>query len=233
MVRNIFIGLILALTLVNITGCGSDGSYTSNGITLPTDSFLTLYCDNVGIDPEKCILNDPANPYRFVAIETDPAQKDAPNYVFTMSESAPSAKSRFYLWATALAKTSTGDFQFQVATALHQLYTEGKSDTARRQAFKAYSTVLGNSNFRGSSTYWKATWLTSQPTYAVPVKDLTGMRLYDPRLDNLLTLFPNTISDPALSLSQSQFDGLHKLGDWRCAYDPNPNPLTKIGTLKP
>jgi len=233
MFRNIFIYLILTLTLVTLPGCGVDDGQISNTITLPTDSHLTLYCDNVGVYPEKCILNDPANPYRLVAIETDFTKKDSPNYVFTMSANAPSAKSRFYLWATALAKTPTGDHQFQVAAALHQLYTEGKSDTARRQAFKAYSTVLGNPDFRGSSTYWKADWLTGKPTYAVPVKDLTGMHLYDPRPDNLLTLYPNTITDPALSLSQSQYDGLQKLGDWRCAYDPNPNPLTGIGTLKP
>ena len=235
MVRNIFIGLLLAVTLVNISGCGSDGSYTSNGIALPTDTSLTLYCDNVGIDPEKCVLNDPANPYRSVAIETDPTKKDLPNYVFTMSTNTPSAKSRFYLWATALAKTPTGDHQYQVANALHQLYTEGKSDTARKQAFKAYSTVLGNPNFRSSSTYWTTDWrpTSQQTTYAVPVKDLTGMNLYDPRPNNLLTLFPNTISDPALSLNQSQFDGLKKLGDWRSAYDPTPNPITGIGTLKP
>jgi len=235
MVRNIFIGLLLAVTLVNISGCGSDGNYTSNGIPLPTDTSLTLYCDNVGIDPEKCVLDDPANPYRLVAIETETANKDKQNYVFTMSAKAPSAKSRFYLWATALARSSQGDFQFQVATALHELYTEGKSDTARRQAFKAYSTVLGNSTFRSSSTYWTTDWrpTSQQTTFAVPVKDVTGMRLYDPTPSNLLTLFPNTISDPALSLNQSQYDGLKKLGDWRCAYDPNPNPLTGIGTLKP
>ena len=233
MSQNIFISTVLAVIVITLSGCGSGDSYSANKINLPTDTSLTLYCDNVGIYPEKCVLDDPANPYRFVAIETDPAKKDVSNYVFTLSANAPSAKSRFYLWATALTKTPLGDYQFQVATALHELYTEGRSDNARRQAFKAYSTVLGTPNFKSSSTDWQALWLTGQPTYAVPVKDLTGMRLYDPTPHNFLTLFPNTITDPVLSISQSRYDGLQKLGNWGYAYDPAPNPLTNIGTLHP
>ena len=221
MFRNNFLTLILAIAVAGIPGCGSDNSQQSNGINLPTDSLLTLYCENAGIYPETCILDDPDNPYRMVAITEENK--------FTLSSGAPSAKSRYYLWATALAKSPSGENQFYVASALHELYTQGKSDNSRLQAVKAYHSVLDS--FKSSLTYWKADWLTGAPTYAIPLKDWTGMRLYDPRTDSLLTLLPNEITDSALSVSQSQYDGLHLLATWGYAYNPAVNPLTKLGTL--
>jgi hypothetical protein len=216
--------MILALLLVTLSGCGAGDGQISNTIILPTDTLLTLYCENVGVYPETCVLDDPNNPYRKVTItETNK---------FTLSTGAPSAKSRFYLWATVMAQSPSGENQFYVASSLHELYTEGRSNNARTQAIKAYRSVLNN--FIGSLTYWKADWLKDTlPTYAVPLKDWTGMRVYDPRSDNLLTLFPNSISDPTVSANQSQFDGLQQLGAWPpgYSYNPAPNPLTKLGTL--
>jgi hypothetical protein len=213
--------MILALTVASIPGCGSGGGQVTNAINLPTDKLLTLYCENVGVYPETCVLDDPDNPYRMVAITEDNK--------FTLSTDAPSAKSRFYLWATALATSPSGENQFYVASALHELYTDGRSTNSMTQSIKAYRSVLNN--FKSSLTYWKATWLTNTPTYAVQLKDWTGMRMYDPRGDNLLTLFPNTISDAALSVNHSQFDGLHQLAVWGYSYNPTPNSLTKLGTL--
>ena len=221
MFRNIFIYLILTLTLVTLPGCGAGDGQISNVIMLPTDSLLTLYCENVGVYPETCVLDDPYNPYRKVSITEDNK--------FTLSTSAPGAKARFYLWATMLAKAPSGENQFYAASALQELYTEGRSDNSKTQAVKAYRSVLDN--FKNSLTYWKADWLQTAPTYAVPLKDWTGMRLYDPRGDNLLTLFPNTNSDPAISVNQSQFDGLHQLAVWGYTYNPTPNSLTNLGTL--
>jgi hypothetical protein len=224
MFRNIIIYMILALTLVTLPGCGTGDGQISNTIMLPTDSLLTLYCENVGVYTETCVLDDPNNPYRKVSITEDNK--------FALSTGAPSAKSRFYLWATAMAKSPSGENQFYVASSLHELYTEGRSDNARTQSLKAYHSVLNN--YKSSMTYWKADWLKgTQPTYAVPLKDWTGMRLYDPRGDNLLTLFPNTNPDPAISANQSQFDGLQQLGAWPpgSSYNPAPNPITKLGTL--
>ena len=221
MCRKNFIYMILALTLINIPGCGSGGGQISNAINLPTDKLLTLYCENIGIYPETCVLDDPDNPYRLVSITEDNK--------FTLSTDAPSAKSRFYLWATVLATSPSGENQFFVADALHALYTDGRSENSRTQAMKAYRSVLDN--FKSSLTYWKADWLTGTPTYAVPLKDFTGMRLYDPRGDSLLTLFPNSISNATTSAEQSQFDGLHQLAVWGYSYNPAQNPLTKHGTL--
>ena len=222
MFQNIFIYLILTLAFVTLSGCGAGDGQISNTIILPTDSPLTLYCENVGVSPETCVLDDPNNPYRKVSITEDNK--------FTLSTGAPSAKARFYLWATVLAKSPSGENQFYVASSLHELYTEGRSDNAKTQAVKAYRSVMDN--FKSSLTYWKADWLQdTQPTYAVPLKDWAGMRMYDPRGDNLLTLFPNTNSDPAVSANQSQFDGLHQLAVWGYSYNPTPNAITKLGTL--
>jgi hypothetical protein len=221
MFRNILVYMVLAVAVVTITGCGSDDKQITNSINLPTDSLLSLYCENVGIYPETCVLKDPDNPYKMVSITEDNK--------FTLSTSAPNAKSRFYVWATAMAKAPSGENQFYVASSLHTLYTEGRGDNSKTQAVKAYRSVLDN--FKNSLTYWKADWLTGTPTYALQLKDLTGMRLYDPRGDNLLTLFPNTISNATTSAEQSQYDGLHQLAVWGFSYNPTPNAITKLGTL--
>ncbi|MDT8420776.1 MAG: hypothetical protein RQ754_10115 [Desulfuromonadales bacterium] len=204
----------VGLALLTASGCGSDDGQVTNSIDLPTDSLLTLYCEDVGIYPNNCVLEDPNNPYRMVAVNDQTK--------WTLSDDAPSAKSRFYLWATALAHISTGENQYYVATALHELYSVGTSINAKAQAKKAYRSVLDN--FYDSNTYWEAWWLPGDPTpvYAIPLKDLTGMRLYDPTPDGLLPLF----DDPFL--------GLYEITQWGYSYDPDFDPdqsLSQTGTL--
>ncbi|GFO67228.1 hypothetical protein GMLC_08070 [Geomonas limicola] len=222
MFRNLAACTVFALILASIPGCGGDSGTISNSITLPTDTQLNLYCEDAGVYPETCELSDPDNPYRLVSV-TEMSK-------WELSDAAPSAKARYYLWATALAKSPSGENQFYVATALHQLYTEGRSENARLQAIKAYRSLLDN--FLTSLTYWKADWLPAAPTYAVPLKDWAGMRMYDPRENGLLSLFPNTISDATVSVNQSRFDGLNYLATWGYAYDPTPDAITNLGTLK-
>jgi len=203
--------MFLCLTLASIFGCGSDDSNTTNTINLPTDMLLSLYCDDVGIYTEKCVLDDPANPYRMVIITEENK--------WALHTAAPSAKARFYLWATALAHTSTGENQYYVASSLHQLYTDGTSSNAKAQAKRAYRSVLDN--FYNSLTYWEASWLPGTPTpvYAVPLKDLTGMRLYDPTPDGLSPLY----SDP--------YYALNDLAIWGYSYNTALNPITGTGIL--
>ena len=204
----------LSICILTTMGCGSDDSgQVTNSIPLPANSLLTLYCADEGIFPETCILDDPENPYRMVDVNEDNK--------WDLHNSPQSAKSRFYLWATALARVPTGENQYYVADSLHELYTNVASVNAHEQTKKAYQSVLDN--FYDSFTYWEATWLPGPPVYAVPLKDLTGMRIYDPTPDGLLPLYTDS------------YYGLDALAQWGYSYDPffSPDPsisITQTGT---
>lgn len=141
----------LLASLLLLVGCNAgDGSGTpTSSVSLPTDTALDLYCEDVGINTNTCVLDDPANPYARSLIN------DTTKWV--LHNASPSAKSRFYLWATALAKSTTGENQYYTALALHELYTEGgstPSTNAQAQAKKAYRSLLDN--FYSSLTYYTA-----------------------------------------------------------------------------
>jgi len=172
---------IFCLTLLTIFGCGSDEGQITNNMDLPIDTQLSLYCADVGIYPDRCVLDDPANPYRMVAV-TDANKRD-------LNDAAPSPKAKFYLWATALAKNAgaPGENQFYTARALHELFTEGGSANAQEQAKKAYRSVLDN--FYSSTTYYEFDYLPEKPVYAVPLKDLVGQTMWDPTVYNLTPLY--------------------------------------------
>ena len=145
--------LLFALAMLGIEGCGSGdgGGKNITTQTLPTGLSLTLECDGVGVYPEDCILDDRRNPYATVnIIEFDPQDEDADNK-FDLFEQIPPgpeyAISRFYFWATALARRGSGENQFYTAVALHELWSTGVDDgfgspNAQEQAKKAYRACL-------------------------------------------------------------------------------------------
>lgn len=156
--KHLFIGLLAAATLV-VTGCSggerdeNDGELI-NAIVLPTDAVLNLYCEDVGVFPEDCVLDDPENPFAEVPItEFNVDNPDAPFNKLTLAASIPSgpsgAKARFYLWATALAIRASGENQYNTALALHELFHANSNsvfedELTREQALKAYRSVLDN-----------------------------------------------------------------------------------------
>jgi hypothetical protein len=95
---NILIATLIAGSMILLTaGCSEDdGGTVQNTVQLPTDSTLNFYCENEGIYLDTCVLDNPENPYATVAVTEDNK--------FTLNDAAPSAKSRYYVWATALAK---------------------------------------------------------------------------------------------------------------------------------
>lgn len=160
--RHLLLSLIGAVALV-AAGCTGerdekDGTLI-NAIVLPTDVVLGLYCEDVGVHPETCVLDDPENPFATTTIiEFDVNAPDATNK-FDLFNSLPQgpagAKARFYFWATALARRPSGENQFYTAQALHELFDANSNDFAqdeliREQALKAYRSVLDN--FFGSVT---------------------------------------------------------------------------------
>lgn len=152
--------LILGAMMTIVAGCGepdSDEGTIVTEIILPTDTLLNLACENVGINDETCVLEDPENPFRFVATaEFDVNNPDAETK-FVIANRIPlgptGAKARFYLWATALARRNSGENQYFTALALHELFTTNEDPLIRDQAKKAYRSVWDN--FFGSVVFFE------------------------------------------------------------------------------
>jgi len=115
---------------------GGEGGYEVDQVELPVDYTLNLYCENAGIADSTCILDDPENPYARSLVNDETK--------FQLYDDSPSAKSDFYLWATALARNPIGENQYYTALSLHDLYTQGGSEVARNQAKRAYRSLLDN-----------------------------------------------------------------------------------------
>lgn len=128
----IFLGIALSFSACG----GGNGSPEGSTIKLPTDTTLNLYCADEGIGTNTCVLDDPENPYADSYI--DNVNK------WTLNDASPSAKAKFYLWATAMAHSPQGENQYYTALALHELYTEGRSENAKEQAKLAYRSLLDN-----------------------------------------------------------------------------------------
>lgn len=194
--RNLFTGLLVAAALI-VAGCGGERS-ASDGenitqIQLPTDVVLNLYCADVGIGPEPCVLDDPENPWSNTPIpEFDPnADPDLPSK-FDIANDIPvgpsGAKARFYFWATALARRQSGENQYYTALALHELYSANSNaisvDTLiQEHALRAYRSVLDN--FFGSAIVF--TCFTCAP---VPGSDPA-----DPEFPNFTVLLAERVAD--------------------------------------
>ncbi len=195
----LFLLMVLSSLAFLMTACGevdkNDGAVIS-GITLPTDSALTLYCPDAGVAGEPCILDDPENPYAITPVNDDTK--------WQLNDDAPSAKARFYLWATAQAMSPRGENQYQVANALHEIFGESGSDLAKTQALKAYRSVLDNYFY--SVTFFEATWVGGDDIfYPFPVRKLVGENMHSPA-----TLTP-LFDDPA--------NALEVFGEWGYTYD--------------
>ena len=141
--------LLLGLGGLAVSGCEppdeSDGQ-RYEAVVLPTDTLLNLACADVGIFDNTCVLEDPENPFATVAIiEFDENNPEAANK-FALSNQIPpgpeGAKSRFYFWATALARRPSGENQFFTALALHELWSLNSDQIVKDQALKAYRAVL-------------------------------------------------------------------------------------------
>ncbi len=228
------IAMLCVLTLA-IAGCNEerdsgDGTLI-NSIVLPTDVVLNLYCADVGIYLETCVLDDPENPFATTTIiEFNVNDPDATNK-FDLFNSIPAgpqgAKARFYFWATALARRPSGENQFYTALALHELFDANSNvlstdEIARDQALKAYQSLL--QNFFGSVTVFTccpAASPTGDPVpFSVPLNELTADNLY--RTD--ATGFQRLVEgDPILVLEL--------LLDWGFSYQPANPPLFNDGVI--
>ncbi|MCF8345651.1 MAG: hypothetical protein K9G38_00455 [Bacteroidales bacterium] len=190
--------ILLSLVLIILSGCDTKDGDLLTDLELPTDYILNLYSQNEGIHPDTSVLDDPENPYADAAIGME--------NVWDLSDECPSAKSKFYLWATILANIPIGEYQYFTAKSLHELYTTGGSENAKAQAKKAYRATLDH--FFDSATWWQAEWLTEETYYAVLLRNLTAQSLYNPSNMNLMPLY----NDPVQALAD--------MSEWGYVYDP-------------
>lgn len=185
--------LLIGLAVVTTAGCGGERD-TSDGvifntIVLPTDVVLNLACENVGIGPETCVLDDPENPYVTTSIIEFNVNNPGADNKFDLFNAIPAgptgAKARFYFWATALARRQSGENQFYTALALHELFDANSNlvsqdELARAQALKAYRALLDN--FFGSVTVFSccpgASPVGEPVQFAVPLNELTADNLF-------------------------------------------------------
>lgn len=157
MMKHLLLALLGVGTLL-VTGCTSERDANDgqliNAILLPTDVVLNLACEDVGVHPEDCVLEDPENPYVNVPIsEFNVNNPDDPFNKLVLAAAIPEgptgAKARFYFWATVLARQPSGENQYFTALALHELFdansnAQSQDELAREQALKAYESVLLN-----------------------------------------------------------------------------------------
>ncbi len=188
----------VVLGLFVLSGCeerdSGDGEVI-NEIILPTDVVLNLYCEDVGLGEEKCVLDDPENPYALVATgEFDPNDPLSPRKFLLLEDIPPGpsgAKARFYLWATALARFPSGENQWYTARALYELFDANsnpvsKDEIVRAQALKAYESVLVN--FYGSVTFFG--------TVPAPLNERTARDIFFPEEVGFRRLPPDNVTAP-------------------------------------
>lgn len=175
---------ILCLLASMAMACGKDDSdgEVRNAVALPVDNVLNLYCADIGINTETCVLDDPDNPYALTPFATmDPTDENAFNTAkFELANAAPSPKAKFYVYATALARAPTGENQWYTARALHELFTASGSDLIKDQAIRAYRSNLDN--FFDDATFFEANFLPNPPpgliiAYPVLIRELTAADL--------------------------------------------------------
>lgn len=163
----------------NPDGTVDEDIVTDGKIVLPSDTLLNLYCADVGIAADTCVLEDPENPYRETATrEFDPNNPEA-DTKFELANALPAgptgAKARFYLWATAQARFPRGENQYYTALALHELFTAAGDPIIRDQALKAYRSVWDN--YFGSVTVFACCgeffpFPRDDPEFAFPLNEL-------------------------------------------------------------
>jgi len=216
--------LVLLAAALATAGCegerGPDDGTVINNIILPTDVVLNLACENVGVHPETCVLEDPENPFATVPItEFNDQNPDDPFNKLVLAASIPDgpngAKARFYLWATALARRPSGENQYFTALALHELFDANSNDLeqdeiVRAQALKAYRSVL--QNFFGSvavRTCRVQDGCNPPVNFFIQLNERTADNLYRTEATGFRRLVPGI---PLAAIEQ--------MIDWGFTYDP-------------
>ncbi len=212
--------LLGGLLLFALGGCGvseSDGE-ARDTIVLPTDDTIPfdLHCEDVGIFPNQCVLDDPNNPYARSIVSEDTK--------FDLDADAPSATAKFYVWATALARGAgaPGENQFYVALNLHRMWASSNSEPTRLQALRAYRAYLDN--FFDSVTFFEIP-VDSGNFFPFSLNVFTGELLFDPvDLSNTFNSTRLFNPDPNVNRDMASI----KAGEWGYIYDQTTEVFTRF-----
>ena len=201
---------LLATALI-VSGCESPGDTDGvviNEIILPTDTLLNLACADAGVGFEKCVLEDPENPFAAVATPeynvNDPDAKTKFELANNIPAGPTGAKARFYLWATALARFPSGENQWYTARALHELFDANSDPLIQNQALSAYRSMFDN--FWGSVTFFTCCGGVS---FSATLNEKTADDLYRTGATGYVRLVPG---DPLNTLSL--------ISEWGYTYRP-------------
>ena len=216
--RIFFLALFSSLLLLSACGKSSSDGDERNNVDLPTDDSqpFSLYCNNVGLFGEDCVLEDPENPYARSAVTEDNK--------FQLDADAPSSTARFYLWATALARSAGagGENQFYVALNLHRMWAASDSEITRKQALRAYQSYLDN--FLNSVTFFEIP-VGSGETFPFSLDKFSGEMLFDPAdTDNTFTSARLFNDDPDINRSLAN----QQVGEWGFFFDQDAEIFTEF-----
>jgi len=210
---------VLAAALLLLSGCGKDSSdgEVATIVALPTDDTIpfNLYCKDIGLVINSCVLDDPNNPYARSPLTTE--------LKFELSADAPSETARFYLWATALAKGigAGGENQFYAAQALHRMWSASGSELTRTQALRAYQSYVDN--FRGSSTFFEIP-LESEDFFPFSLDQFAGEMLYDPTNASNLSGTATPLFSPDFATNVARAN--QAIGEWGYLYSLGVAPIS-------
>lgn len=234
---------ILGVAALVMAGCTSERDENDgeviNAILLPSDVVLGLFCEDVGVHPETCVLDDPENPFAESTIfEFDEDNPDGPSK-FEIADRLPpgpaGAKSRFYFWATALARRPSGENQYYTALALHELFHANSNDLSeddliREQALKAYRAYLDN--FFGSILVFTCFTCTPDgdgnfPNFPEPLNERVADHIYR-QLSTATPVYPDGFR---LLIPGDPNFVLQRFIEWGYSYRPATPPDFKDGLV--
>ncbi len=117
-------------------GCAAEG-VPWQGEALP-EAPLALYTDDVGVHPDRSVLEDPDNLFAQGALSQDA--------VWELQRSGGNVAA-FYAWATLLARGASGERQYYVALDLKAIYERAQAEAGdlpqvRTNAIRGFQTVL-------------------------------------------------------------------------------------------
>ena len=129
--------IILSLMLTALAACAETDPVYRYGFDLAELEF-NLHTADMGVHPDKTVLEDPNNPFKWGSMEID-TKWDI--------ENTGRVVARFYCWATMLAREPAGEHQYYTAEALADIWKTERADAVylpfvKTMAIRGYQAVL-------------------------------------------------------------------------------------------
>ena len=139
--------IIIATLACCFSGCGTPEIAEYRQGQLITATVFNLHTANMGIHPDRSVLDDPNNPFRHYWV-TEDAKWDINDHAGDVAA--------FYCWASILAWEPTGEHQYYSAEKLRAMVENDRVNGStkvfvRDMAIRAYQAVLDH--FPSSVSY--------------------------------------------------------------------------------